>query len=165
MLYVGIDPGVNGGLCLLNATGHIIECVRTPRTKDGIDVNAMTDLIRDWMKKDLLTIYVENVHAIFGAGAKNTFNFGANLGIIFGVLGALGLQFHLVTPREWQKLLHVDENGEKLIDKDPKKRSLLASRRIFRDFGFLATDRSSVPHDGMIDAALIAEYGRQKSCP
>ena len=42
---------------------------------------------------------------------------------------------------------------------DTKATSLNAARRIFPGETFLATPRSKKPHDGLVDAALIAYVG------
>lgn len=41
---------------------------------------------------------------------------------------------------------------------DTKATSLLAAKRLFPDETFLATQRSKVPHDGIVDAVLIGLY-------
>lgn len=41
---------------------------------------------------------------------------------------------------------------------DTKATSLLAAKRLFPNETFLATARSKVPHDGIVDAVLIGEY-------
>jgi hypothetical protein len=41
---------------------------------------------------------------------------------------------------------------------DTKATSLIAAKRLFPEEKFLATSRSKVPHDGIVDAVLIGEY-------
>lgn len=43
---------------------------------------------------------------------------------------------------------------------DTKPRALAKALQLWPGETFLASERCRVPHDGMIDAALIAEYGR-----
>jgi hypothetical protein len=71
-----------------------------------------------------------------------------------------GATLDLVQPKKWQADIwaNVDKiykTGKKI---DTKKTSLMAAKRLFPNESFLATSRSRVPHDGIVDAALIAQY-------
>jgi hypothetical protein len=44
---------------------------------------------------------------------------------------------------------------------ETKPRALEVASRTWPEEDWLATPRSSKPHEGLIDAALIAEYGRR----
>jgi hypothetical protein len=57
------------------------------------------------------------------------------------------------------KVPKVDPKIQKKLNKEY---ALKAVREIFPDVKFHATKRSKVPHDGMYESALIAEYGRRK---
>jgi hypothetical protein len=46
---------------------------------------------------------------------------------------------------------------------DTKPAALARARQLWPAESWLASPRCSKPHDGMIDAALIAEYGRIKN--
>ena len=60
----------------------------------------------------------------------------------------------MVVPQTWQKVCW---EGVPKQD-NTKATSLLAARRLFPAEKFLATQKSSVPHDGLVDAALLAKY-------
>jgi len=60
----------------------------------------------------------------------------------------------LVAPRSWATKLH-DPNSTL---ENPKERSLEVARKLFPNETFLATDRSSKPHEGIIDALLIGYW-------
>ncbi len=54
-----------------------------------------------------------------------------------------------------------NKDGTQKMKTDTKAMSLVAAQRIFPNESFLATERSSVPHDGLVDAALICEFGKR----
>jgi len=47
-------------------------------------------------------VVIEKVHAYPGQGAVSTFKFGAAFGICIGVIAALRVQIHYVTPQRWK---------------------------------------------------------------
>lgn len=89
-------------------------------------------------------------------GIVSAFTYGDHFGAIRGMLVALGLRHVLVAPREWTKELHKGTTAE-----TPKLRSLQAAQRWFPKTNLLATERSKKAHEGLVDALLIADYGRR----
>lgn len=90
-------------------------------------------------------------------GVTSMFSYGTGYGILQGVVGAFGFPFTLVPPRVWTKVMHAGVS----TDISAKEKSLVAALRLFPDQNFLATPRSTKPHQGLIDACLINEYGRR----
>jgi hypothetical protein len=66
------------------------------------------------------------------------------------------LPWHRITPQVWQKAMF-----GKVPKGETKSRALLCAKSIWSHRDFLASPRCKVPHDGLIDAALIAEYSRR----
>ena len=79
-------------------------------------------------------------------------------GLLIGVVEALRIPYTQVHPRIWQKVAWegVSRKG------DTKHTSLVAIRRLYPHMKFIATPRSKKPHDGIVDAVLIAYYLRMK---
>ena len=75
---------------------------------------------------------------------------------IRAVLDLKGISWKPVTPREWQKIMLPGCKAG-----DTKGAALTVAKRIWPDESWLASDRCKAPHDGAVDAALIAEYGRR----
>ena len=158
---LGIDPGKTGGFVLLSPGGSILRKERMPLVGDEIDLNALGLMFYEM--SDLVRItFLEKVQGMTFAhgrrqGTSSTFNFGKTYGILVGHLSAFRIPFELITPQTWQKQMHVGCSAD-----DAKVRSALAVMKLFPREDFRATQRSTKPHDGLIDAALIAEYGRRK---
>ena len=138
MIYIGIDPGKNGGIAVLGPDYK--ACV----------VYSDTELLTVCsMFKDMNVIcYLEHVHAMPKQGVSSTFNFGMNFGFIQGVLKAYGIPYELVTPQKWKKEFFCTSD---------KNTSIEACKRLFPKVNLKATDRCKKDHDGMAEALLIAE--------
>ena len=171
--YIGIDPGKNGALVLLDDNKFIAWCVM-PTTKDNeIDAHQLGCWVKTWTQSDYNCV-LEDVHSIFGMSAKSNFQFGRALGILEGVLASNDIKVTKITPKVWQKEIWGNtlpistDTGKKLksglpqLKIDTKATSLLVAKQLFPDVNLLATTRSKVPHDGLVDALLIAEYCRRK---
>lgn len=153
-VFIGIDPGLKGGVAFLGANGEILESHIMPVVGNEIWLSKLACLLRTPNS----LAYVEHSQAISKAGAGTVFKFGMGFGAILGILSANHKPYTLVKPRVWQKEMHAGTDP----DLDPKQRSLISAERLYPTQNFLASERCKKPHDGMIDAVLIAEYGRRK---
>jgi hypothetical protein len=72
------------------------------------------------------------------------------------VLSALRIPSTEVTPQSWQRVMLAG-----LGKGDPKGAALVRVGQLWPSVKFTATDRARVPHGGLVDAALIAEYGHR----
>lgn len=157
MLILGIDPGKKGAFsCFDTEVREIVLESPIPILSNG-DYD-ITEILKFAYIKKWDHVFMEDVHSIFGSSAKSNFQFGRGVGILEAVITSTSRPFTLVKPKEWQKTAW---QGIKLV-KNPKANSLAAAKRLFPNNSFLATQRSKVPHEGLIDAALIAYYGSTK---
>lgn len=179
-IRIGCDPGAKGGVVALYHDGSL-KMSKTPITGKEIDINQFKNIILEyagdidekgnWIN-DVLVV-VEDVHSIFGVGAKSNFQFGRALGILEGIISALDLPYIKIAPKKWQAVcfagvpvvykpgkMKTNSKGEQKLSQpvDNKAMALIAAKRIFPNQSFLATDRSKVAHDGIVDAALLAYF-------
>ena len=157
-LYIGCDVGVTGGISGIDDDGNIVFKERIPRIKTNVDLPALAKL---FIHDDFDNIYVaiEDVHSIYGSSAKSNFSFGQIKGIKIGIVTALQLPYVLVQPKTWQKFIWVPSDKVVVGSKtDTKATSLTPAKRLFPKESFLATERSTKPHDGIVDSVLIAQY-------
>lgn len=172
--HIGIDVGKKGGIVVLDSTGIIHGMFMIPLIGKEVDLNRL-DAIFVVHKALGCHCVIEDVHSIFGAGAKSNFQFGRVLGMLESLLVAHKIPYTKVQPKKWQAEMwegvspilintgkHVVKTGAIKYKTDTKATSLLVAKRLFPTASFLATERSSVPHDGIVDAALMAEYSRRK---
>ena len=147
MIYIGVDPGKNGGIAILSDT---IQDV-TVRVFSEDELLHICKTFRKTFNEDCIC-YLEHVHAMPKQGVSSTFNFGMNFGFIQGVLKAYAIPYELVTPQKWKKEFSCTSD---------KNTSIEVCKRLFPDVNLKATDRCKKDHDGIAEALLIAEYGRR----
>lgn len=160
MIYIGIDNGVSGALAAISAShGLIIGKIPMPISKarkgNEIDVRA----VHLWITEVTGGNLSNATYIIEEPGGSKSSKAACSMAGSFHAMRALFdvkfLRWHRITPQEWQKkMLPGCATG------DTKPRSLAKARQLWPDETWLATERSKKPNDGMIDAALIAEYAR-----
>jgi hypothetical protein len=168
----GGDPGKSGAIVLVPVGGGELIYFPTPTIANReLDILAIIQFLNDY-KDSIVHFAVEEVHAIFGSSAKSTFEFGGAYYSLRTALAAVGIPHTLVQPKKWQAVAwegvqpiknptgRVTKKGNPVMKTDTKATSLLAARRLYPKETFLATPRSKVPHDGLVDAALIAYYAK-----
>jgi hypothetical protein len=185
-IRIGCDPGKNGGIVALTESGKLIM-YKTPLVNKEIDINKFKNIIvsiagdlsdnGNW--KDDVLVVIEDVHSIFGAGAKSNFQFGRALGILEGIVSSLDIPFIKIQPKKWQEICFAGvsvtykSGGKMKINKktgkeelkqqvDTKAMALQAAKRFFPNTSFKATDRSEKDHDGIVDSVLLAKFGMLK---
>ena len=163
--YAAIDPGKNGYISAFDDEGGYYSS-SIPLIGKIIDTHQLNEFLVKW--KDAHFV-IEDVHSIFGVSSKATFSFGFVCGIIEGLLVANNISFTRVQPKVWQKecwqgvpLQQKPSSTGKTMVTDTKAMSLIAAKRLFPEIDFRDNPRCKNPHDGKVDATLIAEYCRRK---
>ena len=159
-VYIGIDNGLTGALVALSDhPGPPIELIVMPtRGKakgNEVDGNEIWKFLSTY-NVDTLTVILETPGK-HSPGVQALCAMWDSYGVIRGVLESRGIRHHRITPQAWQKVMIPN-----CAKGDTKPAALQKARQLWPDETWLATPRSSVPHTGIVDAALIAEYGRVK---
>lgn len=147
MIYIGIDPGKNGGIAFISDVVNVPIQVLKYSDEDLIDSLSIVTL------KDNCRCVLEKVNAMPGQGVVSMFNFGQNFGFIQGVLKAYEIPFQLVPSPVWKKEFSCTSD---------KNTSIEVAKRLFPGVNLKATERCKKDHDGMAEALLMAEYARRK---
>jgi hypothetical protein len=156
---IGIDPGNSGAIVIMNdQNADDIETVVMPVVDGQVDVKALADMFLE-IASEVKHVYVEEIYAVPTSGASSMLNFGRGHGKIIGVLTALRIPHTLVRPQVWQKLML----GQRAAGTTKTVAYQVASK-LFPTVELRATARSKNPHDGIVDALLICEYGRRQGC-
>lgn len=171
MTVIGIDPGLNGGFAILKDDGSI-ETFKMPLIIAGIlDIKLIANILKKYKSKDCFLV-LENVHALFGSSAAATFTFGHVCGALESLVVLSEIPFIKCGPKEWQKLAYlgikeirkpskIDAKGkEKKGAIETKMMSLVAATRLYPNADYHKTPKSKKEHDGIVDALLIAHYGK-----
>ena len=109
MKIIGIDPGLNGAIAVLQ-NNKIIEIHDIPVMTDGkknkrqLNSAQLVKLLKDNFQDETDTVViVEQVNAMPGQGVTSMFNFGQTFGAIKGICAALNLPIFFVRPAKWKK--------------------------------------------------------------
>ncbi len=138
-LYIGIDPGLSGGVAFVPESGTPWAHKMPETDRDLIDL--LRDSIRDMEARATL----EFVSSSPQMGVKSAFTFGEGYGRLQMALTALGVPYERVRPAMWQKSMGCLTRGDKNVSK----------RRAQELFPAL-----KVTH-AIADALLIGEYARR----
>ncbi len=111
MIIIGIDPGLNGAIAVLenNKVLNIFDVPVMPegkKNKRQINSAQLVKMLEEIIKnldKNEVTVVVENVSAMPGQGVTSMFNFGQTFGAIKGICAALSLPIFFVRPAKWKK--------------------------------------------------------------
>lgn len=147
LCILGIDPGASGAIAFYFPDHpELIAAEDVPLAGGKIDAATLAARIRQ-MKPDLGII--EQVGPMPKQGVSSTFNFGAAYGAVLGVIGALAIPSHLVTPPRWKKHFRLSADKEEAralaLRLWPARAELFARKR----------------DHGRAEAALLALYGAQ----
>jgi len=163
--YVGIDLGLKGGIVVLKNNKLIFKCIM-PLIGGDLDLMRIATILNKYRKKNTHVV-LERFAGFFGYSKKAATSLSKQSGKIEGILAVLRIPYTAVLPQTWQKVIWVGtkiqfkkSKGKQV--KDTKKTSLLTVTRLFPNESFLASTRCTVPHDGLVDAVLLAEFGRRK---
>lgn len=152
MSFLGIDPGAQGALALLDVEGNVLDLRDLPYNKKAkfVDLFELKSYLNSLLQNyETIHCFHEDCQytpAIKGSGA---FTFGKNVGASETLLVALGIPYQLVKPQKWKK--HFSLIGKEKSD------SIILAKQMFPDFeNFLLKSK-----DGRAEALLIAEYCRR----
>ena len=161
-VFIGIDPGMTGGLAAVNEGGSLLSVIPIPRLKGSTgpqDYHAIKEWFASMKKLGRVEAALERVSVRPGEGVKSTLTAGTNWGFLKGMLVAIGASYVEPTPQTWKKTLSLPKRSGKERQKGKEDAAVLATQ-LFPGID-LTPGRKRIPHDGMADAVLIAEYARR----
>ena len=140
MKIIGIDPGLSGGIAVLENL-KVINIYDMPVMSEGkknkrqLNSAQLVTLIKENIKTNEETVVVvEQVNAMPGQGVTSMFNFGQTFGAIKGVCAALELPIFFVRPSKWKKHFELinsskDSSRTKSIEMYPTLYTQLAKKK------------------------------------
>lgn len=154
----GIDGGLSGGIVLLDNGKITCKLVMpTLKLQNGKRTYDIVEIMNFFHMYEPHHVYLESAQSMPKQGLVSTFRIGYHYGLMIGIMEGLKIKYSIVNPRVWQKLMF--EGMEK---SETKNMSYLKCRELWSNESWLATKRCKIFHDGMCDAAIIAEFGRRQ---
>ena len=155
MRIIGIDPGLSGGIAILDDL-KIFDMFDMPimsegkKNKNQLNSAQLVNIIKKHIVLGKTFVIVEQVSAMHGQGVTSMFNFGQTFGSIKGICAALNLPIFYVRPAKWKKHFELinsskDASRTKVIEmypaissrlsrkKDVNKADAILRARYFRD--------------------------------
>lgn len=151
-LWVGLDPGLRGGVAAVDEAGRPVFAKPMPVLNDRIDTRAVhAELVAAACMHEVgATIELQGLRPRQAGGMK----IGANYGRLLGALELAGVPFREITSPQWSRLADVPAG---LDGARKKQASYGAAQRLwgsaFTDLGLRQTQ------DGPVEALLIAYWG------
>lgn len=161
MIYVGIDPGLDGGVAIKRPSGIETAIMPTIITKKAgkdkrvISHDGLKDIFEVFKSEECFAAIEEQQSMSKGGkpqGVTSMVTLGVGFGALLQTLTDFDIDFVRVNPQDWQKEFGI-ANG------DTKAQALEVCQDLFQNLNLLGTKKSRVPHKGIIDAVLIMQYG------
>lgn len=154
-MIIGVDPGLTGAIAALDDHGRVLALEDMPTTPKRVGKGSE---VNGYLLAEIFhalaahhgkgRVWLEAVSAMPKQGVTSVWSFGMSVGMVRGVVAALGFPLELVRPQEWKKF-----HGILRKEKDAS-RTLAISKH-----PELARDLAHKKDHGRADALLIAEYG------
>lgn len=179
-VYVGIDPGKEGAIVKILPDSSI-EVIGLDQIAGEYNIVEISKTIKSLSHVNSHVV-LEDVKALQRPYDSGNWSLSACKSMLHTLLIVYQIPHTLVSPKTWQKEMWqgipekrkpsikvTPKKGEPYMKKGPiltKEMSLLACQRLFPSVDirspYRKTDRSRKPHDGTVDALLMAEYCRRK---
>lgn len=171
--FIGIDTGKRGAVATIDKNGNPINH-QILRTVDFSSAAATTydlhlaDLSLAWFldaqtraAKGKIVIGIEALPKYATGGLSQNYSQALNFGWVINTLVMCEQRYELVQVNDWCAEIHKGQNK----NLKAKAKSINTFLEIFGDetlFRIMTGVKVKKPHDGLIDAYLIAEYMRRK---
>jgi hypothetical protein len=160
--YVGIDIGKRGAIAVIYPD-RSIKTIKMPMTNEDINYQSLFTLLSQTASIDAHVVF-EKLGVIFGTTKTTAFSMGYQAGAMEMACIAFKAPYTKVRAVDWQKYMFEgipDILKEGTKRRDTKAMALQAIRKWFPGLKLTFGEKATVPHDGLIDAVLIAEYARK----
>ena len=166
-IYIGIDIGKQGAIAMIFPDNKIVV-EKMPMIKTELDYASLPPMLNQIGYTS--HVVFEKLGIIFGSGKQVAWSMGEQSGAIEMTCICQMIPYTKVRAVDWQKQMFqgVDQitkpsmTGKKQV-RDTKAMALMAIKRIFPELKLTFGDRATKPHDGLIDAVLMAEYARRNN--
>lgn len=165
---IAIDIGKKGAI-VIRKPGYNRDIFEPmPMIKDVLDYSLLYHILEN--DKEGSIVIFEKLGVIFGTSKATAFSMGHQAGAVEMACVALGMPFHKIPAKTWQKEMFAGTNlvtkksksGKSSVT-DTKATALIVAKQLFPQEKLTFGDKATKPHDGLIDAILMAEYAKRKN--
>lgn len=160
-LFAGVDPGLNGGITIIDTDGKIIfktvmpilELKNGKKIKKECNGKVILDIILNYCPK---IVGIESQQAFPRQGVSSTFKTGRGFGLLEGIMIGSKTPYVLIRPQEWQKEMFKGYPKDK-----GKGLSIMIANSLAPEEDFRKSERCANYHDGLTDSFCLATYMRR----
>ena len=149
MIYIGIDPGKQGGYSVINTFDNSVACYFWDEL--GF-IETIRTLAESYKTNEIITC-VELVHSMPTDSHKVAFSFGYQTGFIKAVLMAFKIPYQEISPMKWKKEFN--------LIKKSKEESIKVCKQLYPTISLKRTERCAKDSDGMAESLLMATYAKR----
>jgi crossover junction endodeoxyribonuclease RuvC len=151
LIYIGIDPGLSGGIALLTDKGGL-TLFEMPIVSNGkrniFDVTSLRVILQDFSAGHV-HVFVEELIPFKGS-KLSCFGMGYGLGLLHATIQSLGIPMTRELPQKWKKEFQLIGKG--------KDASRMRAAELFPEHAELFAKKKG---EGRAEAALMAERLRR----
>lgn len=155
MNYIGIDPGLKGGVAAIMA-GELTLWPMPTIGDSEYDIWELKKILEPFKGRSDIMVTFERQHAMPGQGLTSAVKTGTGYGILMGLIAGMDIQHNIIPAAHWQKRLFVGRSAKL----DTKEKSEIIAKRLYPMADFRRTSRSKKGHDGLYDATCLAHFGK-----
>lgn len=166
---IAIDIGKHGAIVVRKPSYTRDEFFPMPMIKDELNYPALFGILSAQSDEDTLVVF-EKLGVIFGTSKATAFSMGYQCGAVEMACISLGLRYLKVHAKVWQKemfqgvdLVKKKSKSGKSTVTDTKATALIVTKQLFQSQKLTFGEVAKKPHDGLVDAILIAEYAKRKN--
>ena len=146
--YIGVDPGVGGGMAVISETGRI-KAYKCPSTSD--EMALLFQISIGETAPENVKFLMERVWARPANAVRAAFTYGVNYGQWLGIASSHEIEVNTVLPLQWMKAVGCPKSLKKNIRKNWLKDK---ARKLYPKINKLTLATS--------DAILITYYARKE---
>lgn len=143
----------------ITESGIVDDYTVLPTTKERgrniIDSRALVEWLKPYRGE---VVYLEDFQEGTQLAPKTFRSMSESFSSTWTCLALLGMRRKALKATEWQRQYWPASTGT-----DTKEEALKAAKAIWPEMSFHKSDRCSTPHDGIVDACLIAEFARRET--
>ena len=156
MNTIGVDPGLSGGITVLDENGAIINkyimpIIKSAKGKNEIDVKGVVAIFEKALP--IKMVGIEKQQAFQKQGLSSTFKTGRGFGILEGIAAGMKIPYMIIGAKIWQKKMF-----EGMGKADTKQLSKQVAQRLYPNEDFRPTERCTKTSDGITDSLLIGLF-------
>lgn len=158
MIYLGIDPGLKGGIACIQEDGSLELFPMPVIGEKEYDIYELRRILTSFRPDHGTGCFLlfERQHSKPGQGLTSSLKTGIGYGILLGLVAGLEIPHQVVPAATWQRALFTGLSAKL----DTKDKSEIVAKRLFPSADFRKSSRARKSHDGLTDAACLAYYGR-----